>query len=367
MRNAQLIIHVDHFIGNMAAVRKQVGRQVRLSASLKADAYGHGALRLARAAAEAGADFLGVASPEEAAGIRAAGLATPIILYGLCLPEKRALLAGLDTAAVAADAQSIEEFGRAAAGRRMRLHLKIDTGMGRIGCSIEEAPGLALMIARHPHLELAGIMTHFPSADEPGDAFTIAQIGRFEACLEAIRKTGVEPGLVHAANSGGILHYPQSWFSMVRPGILLYGYQPAPAAPRPFEVRPVMELKAPLVFIKRIAAGTPVSYGRSWAPDRDTCIGTIAAGYADGFPRSLSNRGRVLIRGRAYPVAGRVCMDQFMVDLGPRPEVERWDDATLFGPDPAGPDAWEVARLAGSIPYEITCGINRQARRTYAC
>ena len=367
MRNSHIIIHVDHFIGNIAAIREFVGPGIKLSVAVKADAYGHGAVELARAAVAAGVEYLGVASPQEALTLRRSGIASPIILYGLCLPESRRQLIECDVASVAADADTIEDFGRVAAdaGRRGRLHLKVDTGMGRIGCPVEEAPELALMIARHPNLELEGLMTHFPSADLPDDDFTKTQIEQFERCLQIILQKGVQPQLVHAANSAGILNYPAAGWNMVRPGILTYGYYPSFDTPRTLVVRPVMELRAPLVFIKKLKAGSSVSYGRTWSSDRDTWIGTLAAGYADGYPRRLSGLSRVLLAGRSYPVVGRVCMDQLMIDLGPKAEVELFEQAVLFGPDPAGPDAWEIAGLAGTIPYEITCGAGRFSRREY--
>jgi alanine racemase len=151
---------------------------------------------------------------------------------------------------------------------------------------------------------------------------------------------------------------------MVRPGIILYGYYPSQDLPRPFNVKPVMELRAPVLFVKKIAAGTPVSYGRTWTARGETWIATLGAGYADGYPRLASNKGRVLMNGKSYPVAGRVTMDQTMIDLGPETSVRRGDQAVLFGPDPAGPDAWEIAEAAQTIPYEITCGISLRVPRT---
>jgi alanine racemase len=214
---------------------------------------------------------------------------------------------------------------------------------------------------------LEGVFTHFPSSDENeenGLAFTQNQIRVFSQAVESIRESGVNPGLVHASNSGGILQYPAGRFSMVRPGIFLFGYYPSGDVPRLFAAKPVMEMKAPLLFVKSVEAGTSVSYGRTWTAEQKTFIATLGVGYADGYPRLLSNRGRVLIGGKSYPLAGRVTMDQTMVDLGPETQVKTGDEAILFGPDPAGPGADEIAQITGTIPYEITCGISLRVPRT---
>ncbi|MDR1932681.1 MAG: alanine racemase [Spirochaetales bacterium] len=366
MRNTCVTIHISNFLHNLGEIRRIVGPRVKISAALKANAYGHGALVMARAAEKGGADFLGVASPAEGAELRGGGIRLPILLYGLALPEEAKIVTENDISASVADEEGLAVFEQAAAacGKKARLHLKIDTGMGRIGCTPQDAPGLARRIAFSSHLVLEGVFTHFPSSDESSPVFTENQIGVFSAAVDAIRKNGADPEIVHASNSGGILQYPAARFSMVRPGIILYGYYPSQDVPRPFTAKPVMELKAPVLFVKKIAAGTTVSYGRGWTAPRETCIATLGAGYADGYPRLLSNKGRVLINGTCYPVVGRVTMDQTMVDLGPQSHVRRGDQAVLFGPDPSGPDAWEIADIAGTIPYEITCGIPLRVRRS---
>ncbi|MDR3200662.1 MAG: alanine racemase, partial [Spirochaetales bacterium] len=328
MRGASLIIHIANFLHNLGEIRRLVGPGVKISAAVKANAYGHGALCVARAAEKGGADFLGVASPAEGAELRAGGIRLPILLYGLSLPENAKVLLENDISAAIADEEGIAAFEKAAAalGKKARLHLKIDTGMGRIGCPPEEAPALARRVSVSSHLVLEGVFTHFPSSDETDEnaaAFTEQQIGVFSAAARAVRESGVDPGIVHASNSGGILKYPAAGFSMVRPGIILYGYYPSQDVPRPFNAKPVMELRAPVLFVKKIAAGTSVSYGRTWTAQRETWIATLGAGYADGYPRLASNKGRILINGKTYPVAGRVTMDQTMVDLGPETSVRR--------------------------------------------
>lgn len=367
MRNTAVIIHIEHFLHNIQQIRNLVGPKVKICASVKADAYGHGAVALARAAERGGVEFLGIACPEEGAELRNAGIRLPLLMYGLCLPQEIPRVVDLEISPVVADAEGIELFARSAARQKKvaRLHLKIDTGMGRIGCTSEDAISLAKRIVSSPHLALEGLATHFPISDEADHSFTQRQIQQFLDIVQKLEKEGIRAELLHVSNSGGILQYPEANLSMVRPGILLYGYYPSREVPRPLALKPVMELKATVLFLKKVPPGTSISYGCTYRTKETTTIATIGAGYADGYPRSLSNKGRVLIRGRCYPIVGRVTMDQLMVDVGLEPEVERYDEAILFGPDSRGPSAEELAELAGTIPYEITCGINRRIPRQY--
>jgi alanine racemase len=201
-------------------------------------------------------------------------------------------------------------------------------------------------------------------ADSSDRTYTEEQITRFSQCIEGIRDVGIDPGIVHAANSAAMETFPGSWFDMIRPGMAAYGYSQADESARVLKLKPVMELKSRIVFIKRAAAGTPLSYGHTYFTAGETTIATVSAGYADGYRRALSNHGEVLIRGKRFPVVGTVCMDQFLVDLGDRTDVKVFDEVTLFGPDPSGPDAAELAALIGTIPYEITCGVSSRIPRT---
>jgi alanine racemase len=212
---------------------------------------------------------------------------------------------------------------------------------------------------------MEGVATHFPAADGSDPAYTEEQIRVFTETVGAIRGRGIDPPFIHAANSGGITGHPASLFTMVRPGIMLYGYPPAPEQKAKLGLLPVMEFESKLVMIKRLPAGSYISYGLTYKTPRETCIGTVAAGYGDGYCRLLSNKARVLIRGALYPVAGRVCMDQFMVDLGPAADIPRYTAVSLFGPDPAGPDAADLAEIIGTIPYEVTCAVSARVPRIY--
>jgi alanine racemase len=266
-----------------------------------------------------------------------------------------------------ADKESIERLARVSRKyeKGTGVHLKIDTGMGRIGCTPEQAASLAEAISDNSWLHLEGVCTHFPKADYSDQTFTRKQLDRFNTALQAIRNRGIDPGIIHAANSGAVLDCPYSYFDMVRPGILLYGYYPSRDQARPLPVKPVMELVTKIVFLKKVPPQTPISYGGTYITHRETVIATLPVGYGDGIPRLLSNKAEVLIKGKRYPIVGTICMDQIMVDMGPQPEVELYDPVTLFGPDPEGPSAEEYSSLIGTIPYEITTGIASRVPRVY--
>jgi alanine racemase len=238
--------------------------------------------------------------------------------------------------------------------------------MGRVGCAPGEALALARLVSRLPHLELAGTATHLAVADSTlteHRAYTREQLSLFRNAVASIQDAGIDPGLVHAANSGAVAFYDDSYFDMVRPGILLYGYAPDASPPFKPSIKPVMELRTRIAFIKTVKKGQSVSYGTIWKAPRDTMIATLPLGYADGLARSLSGNHEVYIQGRPYPLAGRICMDQCMADLGPAAEFELWEDVTVFGGD--APDAAKVAKKLGTIPYEVTCLVNRRVPRVY--
>jgi alanine racemase len=332
---------------------------------VKADAYGHGAVPVARAALEAGVRYLAVATVDEGIELREAGIGAPVLLLSISLPEELHAAAAWDLCPLIGDWEYAEAAARAAehAGRRLSVHLKVDTGMGRVGCPPEAAGELAAFIATRSSLALAGTATHLAVADSPADAdmaYTREQLARFRAAAGEIRRAGIDPGLLHAANSGAVIFHEDAWFDMVRPGILLYGYGAPERAP---EVEPVMELATQISFIKRVKAGETVSYGRTWTAPRDTLIATLPVGYGDGLPRRLSGNWPVRIRDALYPLAGRICMDQCMVDLGPDADIGRWEPVTVFGG--GAPNAADLAARIGTIPYEITCGVNKRVPRVY--
>ncbi len=373
MRPTQAVIHLGNLRHNITALMEHTARhdpnrrRPLFCVAVKADGYGHGVCEVAETALELGAEYLGVAAVSEAEKLRAHGVRAPILLYSLTDPTEFDTIAELRLAPFVADAAYIADLDRAAAERRrvIGVHLKVDTGMGRIGCRPAEARELAAQVIACEHLRLDGVCTHFPVADTPNSSFTREQAARLSEVVSEIRTAGIDPGIVHAANSGAVIEYPETWFDMVRPGISVYGYYPSGDQDRPLELKPVMEFRSQVVFTKRVPKGTGISYGLSYHTTQDTTIATVPAGYGDGFNRLLSDRGEVLIRGTRYPIVGRVCMDQFMVDIGPEPEVQTGDAVTLFGPDRAGPSAEEIADLTGTIPYEVTCSPTARVPRVY--
>jgi len=370
IRSTRACIHLEALRGNLGNIKSAVPPGTAICAAVKANAYGHGVLPVAEVLRASGVEVLGVSSPFEGAELRKGGDTGRILLFGPTVPGEIALSidSGLEIMVTGKTyLQSIEEVLSTMPGlKNVPVHLKVDTGMGRVGCLPEEAAGLARKIAAHPGLSFAGTATHFPVADspEPEDLeFTGKQIAKLKSVVEEIRSAGVDPGVIHAANSGGIALSSDASFGMVRPGISLYGYGVPLKTGIP--LKPVMELKTRITAIKKIPAGTSVSYGRTWISDRETWIATLPIGYADGYPRMLSNRTEVLIAGKRYGIAGTVCMDQTMVVLGEKTDIKINDEVILFGGNPAGPDAGELAEIAGTIPYEITCGITARVPRVY--
>ena len=258
------------------------------------------------------------------------------------------------------------------------VHLKIDTGMGRIGCPIEQTVPLARQINSLPLLKLGGMCTHFAVSDSlaPNDiAYTRLQFKRFRLVADAVKKQGIRPGLLHCANSGAVLMYPEMQLDMVRSGLITYGYYPgditqqflSETVHKEFALRPVMEFKTRIVSIHRVQAGYNVSYGRTWTADKETELAVIPAGYGDGILRRYGHNLKVSIKGKAYPVVGRICMDQCMVDLGLNSGVKRWDEVSVFGPKETGSlfSAQDIADNNNTIPYEIICAINKRVPRIF--
>jgi len=367
LQAARAIIHLDNLRGNIRAARDRAGPHPKICFPVKADAYGHGAVPVSRCALEAGVEYLAVATLSEGAELRAAGIGAPILLLSQALPEDLPGVVSQELIPFVSDGEFIGEAARAAklTGKKLTVHLKVDTGMRRLGCRPEDAATLAEKIASSSGLSLGGIATHLSVADSPEPdhiAYTKGQLHSFREAVDAVKQAGIDPGIVHAANSGALVFHEDSFLDMIRLGIFLYGYPPS-GAPAGISARPLMEFRSKVVLVKKLKAGESASYGNTWIAAEDTFIGVIPGGYADGFRRGLSNNHSALIRGKAYPVVGRICMDQFMVNLGPEPEVRRWDDAVIFGPGFI--TAGDIAEKLSTIPYEITCSINKRVPREY--
>ena len=362
--------HVD-----LDAVRHNVGVLVgalapaEVCAVVKADGYGHGSLAVSRAALDAGASWLAVALVEEGAVLRKAGIDAPVMLLGQ--PQGRDLEAALRwdlrVAVYAPDAPEVVAAAAEATGSRARVHLKVNTGMNRLGVAPDATLDLARRLAGQPMLEVEGVWTHCATADEPDDPFTDAQLDRFDAVLADLEAAGLRPPLTHAANSAAGASYPRARHDLVRCGISVYGLAPAPALEGSLDLRPAMRLTSVVAHTMRVGAGEGVSYGLRHRFAEDTLVATIPIGYADGVPRRLSAAGgEVLIGGRRRPRVGGVTMDMLMVDCGPEGDVAAGDEVVLLGTQ--GDErigAWDWALATDTIAYEIVCGIGPRVARHY--
>ncbi|GMA39516.1 alanine racemase [Mobilicoccus caccae] len=363
-------IHLDAIRHNLTGIREAAG-DAQVLMAVKADAYGHGAPAVARDVEAAGlVDRFGVATVPEGIELREAGVRLPILKLSHAFPEEvdAALEADLELAVV--DQDGVEAVERAAESRGITapVHLKVDTGMGRIGVRPDAAVDLAARIEESPHLHLLGVFTHCPVSDAPAqDVFTGGQIRLFTETVQAIEaRVGRSIELVHMANSGAVLGHPDAYFTMVRPGIMTYGYYPDATTPHSIDLRPAVTWSTRISFVKQVRAGETVGYGRTWTADRDTWVGTIPVGYGDGYDRHLSNRGTVLVGGRRLPIVGRVCMDQSMIDLGPEPSARVGDEVLLLGT--SGSESYTASDMAadlGTISYEITCSMAGRVTRVY--
>jgi alanine racemase len=360
---------------NLAAIERNVGRlraaltgKTELCAVVKADGYGHGAAPSARAALAGGATWLAVATAEEAAELRVAGLSEPILVMGALGAEEADAAIAARAEVVAWEKQFVESLAAAASAREttVRVHVKLDTGMGRLGTRdrAEALETAELIAGSGPGLELAGAMTHFATADDDAEFFD-RQLKEFQTFVSELRTRF--PGiLVHAANSAATLRSDASHFDLVRCGIAIYGCDPMHEDPAPRGLEPALALSSYLAAIKLARAGDSVGYGRRFVAERETWIATLPIGYGDGVRRALTNNCDVLVRGQRYPLVGTVSMDNITIDLGPAPVVQRGDDALLIGADGAARQtAEQLARRAGTINYEIVCGISARVPREY--
>lgn len=355
---------------NLARVRAHLAPHVSVMAMVKADGYGHGIAAVARRLAAAGANWFGVATPGEALALRAAGVEKrALLLSPVREPAVVTELCDLDVAMVATDALSVDAYLAADLPRPLRLHLKVDTGMGRLGLPWGSSAEVATKIASDRRLELEGVWTHFTDADAEEDVATMLQLEAFELALAALARHGVEPPLRHTANSAATLAFPEAHYDLVRPGIVLYGHHPSRATvPLEPDLRPAMTLSAPVTFVKPVSAGTRVSYGRLWTAQRDTHLATVRLGYADGYPRLLTGLGWASLAGVRCEIAGRVCMDQLLLDVGPAVaagvDVQVGDRAVFWGAD--GPETGAVAAAIGTVSYELITRLMPRVERVYS-
>jgi len=354
-RPAWVDVDLDAVRANARALA-DLAAPAALLATVKADAYGHGAVPVARAALEAGATWLGVAFVEEGIELRDAGIDAPVLLLSEPPPAAAPTVVAQRLTPIVYTASGIDALGAAAAaaGVRLPVHLKVDTGMHRVGCTPDDAVALAKGVDAHAGLVLEGMATHLAVADEADRAYTEAQLDAFDRVLVAVTETVGRPPVVHAANSAGALAYPHARYDLVRVGITLYGIAPSPVVAGAVPLLPALSLHARVAYVKELPAGARVSYGLRYTLDRPSRIATVPVGYADGVPRGLgSTGGEVLVGGRRRPIAGTVTMDQLLVDVGDD-EVQVGDDVVLLGTQgDLTIDADEWATRLDTIPYEV--------------
>jgi alanine racemase len=352
---------------NSTLLKKRLG-DAALCAVVKANGYGHGALPCANAALAGGATWLAVATAGEAVELRDGGITGRVLVMGALTSEElaTALEASADVVIWTREFMALAASKAAAAGRAARIHVKLDTGMGRLGAGApQEVLALLEDAERHEALEAIGLMTHFATADDPDPAYLEEQLARFVPVADEAKRA-LPAIVVHAANSAAVLGEPATGFDMARCGVALYGLDPFQHDPRDHGLEPALALESYVAAVKAFAPGDSAGYGRTWKATRDTCVGTLPIGYGDGFRRGLSNAADVLVGGRRYPLAGTVSMDNVTIELGPDSGVQVGEVATLIGAQ--GGErvlAEELARTLGTINYEITCGLTGRVPRRY--
>jgi len=357
-------IDLDNLEHNYQQLRRHLSPKTKMMVTVKADAYGHGLIPVSKKLISCGVDFLGVASIDEGIKLRESGITAPILVLGMVLKEDIEPLFEFDLATAVCEMQLAKALNAKARSlkKKINIHVKVDTGMGRIGVKHEDALSLVKEIAELSHLFIEGIFTHFAFADM-NKKFTLYQLRLFERLVRELDNRGVRIPFVHAANSMGVLDYKHSHFNMVRPGLVIYGIYPKENVR--INLKPVLSLKTKVVFVKKVSAGVGISYGHEYTTRKSTKIATLPIGYGDGYPRNLSNRAPVLIKGKRFKICGRICMDQIMVDTG-NSSVKAGDEVVLIGAQKkARIAAEELAQLSATIPYEIVCGLGSRIPRVY--
>jgi alanine racemase len=368
LRPTVAIIDLDSIAHNYNQVKKLVGSNVYICPAVKADAYGHGAVEVSSTLIKCGAYMLSVATPEEAIELRDAGITNPILLLQTILIEQIPEMVEYDiTAAVCAleIAEKLSDYAMRH-GKKIKVHLKVDTGMGRIGVFADESLEFAKRIVQMKGLDLEGIFTHLPSADEDDLTYTSLQFAQFKSVCDDISNNGIDIPIKHVSNSAAIMNVSNSYFNMVRPGIMLYGHCDFTPKCSNIELRPALTLKSKVVFLKTLPAGQPVSYNRTYTTQKETLIATVPIGYADGYSRGLSNNGYALIHGVRVPIIGRICMDQLMLDITSVGDAAIGDEVVFYGKQ--GNETIYVddaAKSLGTISYELLCNISKRVPRIY--
>lgn len=367
MRPTRAEVSLDNISSNIQQIRKRVGDKVKIMAVVKADGYGHGATRVAKTVLQNKAEWLAVATVEEALQLREEGINSPILVFGLSPPEqaREVVRHQLSQTVCTKDLACALSDEARRQQQAARVHVEVDTGMGRLGISPEKAGRFIKEILCLKGVQIEGIFTHFSVADEDKD-FTQLQIKRLKQTTSSLEKEKTHIPLKHAANSAAIMDIPSSYFDLVRPGIMVYGLYPSPRTNRTLPLKPAMSFKTQVIYLKKVPAGYSLSYGRTFTTRKKSLIATLPVGYADGYPRALSNKGEVLVKGKKAPVVGRVCMDMTLVDVTHIPDTKVGDEVLLFGKQENEEILVdELATKTGTINYELVCGISKRVPRVY--
>ena len=385
-RCTRAVLYEKNLNHNLAQIRKIIEKNVKICVAVKADGYGHNAVLAASLAEKNGAEFLAVATVDEGIELRENGIKAEILLLSLFTPSEMEDLFKYSITTLVFSPEYINELSRAAdifyskadgaTGLKHNVHLAVDTGMGRIGCYPCDAAVEAKLIESSAHLHLSGMCTHFAVADSLENEhqdFTKEQFNAFKEAVNNVRGAGIEPGICSCGSSAALLNNTDMHFNMVRPGIITYGYYPDQITKEyllskgvDFNIKPVMALETEVVAIRHFPAGKSVSYGRTWKSPKNTEIAVLPIGYADGRLRRFAPGLEVAINGRKYPVVGRICMDQCMVDIGAgNKDVHLWDKVVIFGPEESGAlnTAEDLAKIGGTISYEVLTAISKRVRR----
>lgn len=350
------------------------GRKIKVCGVVKANAYGHGIEEVSKKLVELGVDYLGVANYDEAIKLRPLIPDSPILVFGTLIhsklqPEKYVsilLKYGLMATVASLDTAKFLDFYSSKLRKKFKVHIKIDTGMKRIGFDVKRAYKNVMQVLALKNVYAEGIFTHFATSESKNKTFAYRQLSFFQDLLDELRKAGVEFPIVHAANSGAVLDIKDSFFDMVRPGLILYGYYPSSEVKNKIDLKPIMNLKSKVTFIKRVDARTSISYGRLYFTKRRTYIGSIPVGYGDGYWRLLSNKSKVLINKKLFPTVGAITMDWLMVNLGEKYTVRVGDDVLLMGcENDISVGADKLAKITGAIPYEMLCSVADRVKRVY--
>lgn len=363
-RATRAIIDLRAISHNVAAIRRKIGDQKGLMAVVKADGYGHGAVEVSRTALRSGADSLAVAFPEEAQHLREAGIEAPILVLGLIQPEEAWKVVNSRSDQTVSSIALLEALDREAgrASTQVNVHVKVETGLGRIGLEPHDAAPFLRRARSYRNLKVAGLFSHFSAADERDKTFSRHQLQLFEETMREIEQAGIELPPRHMANSAATLDLPESYYDMVRPGLIIYGLYPSTEVSHSIDVKPAMTLRTRVCYLKTVPPGTPISYGRTFVTRKQTRVATLPLGYGDGYRRALANKGEVLVRGRRVPVIGRICMDMCMIDVSDVPDVQAGDEAIVFGGELP---AEEVAAKIGTINYEVVTTVGKRVPRVY--